>query len=394
MKPFRLLSLTLGLLLSCTSLASAEILALLNYESKPDQPVRREGIAIMDIDPESPDFGKILMEIPLPSDLVAHHIFFNRDRTKAYITALGKSLLHVVDLTRFPYRLRAIAVPDCQVLEDLVVSEDNRTWYLTCMGSSTVIMGDAVKDAPIKTVRAAEPAVAFILNPHGIAIHNGIDRVLITSTVKPDNMAEAGETVTVLEASTGTVLSTHKVSSKPSPAKAAPVEVMFSPKANPAVVHITNMFEATLWAGIWDPKTQSFSFNQIDDFGAREQGMPLEMLYNAKGDRLYVTTAKPGFVNLYDNTDPRQPKFLQAIPAAPGAHHSVLSPDERYLFVQNSLLNLEGMSDGSITVIDLTKGKVLGSIETLKVQGFNPNCIMLLPNHFQQAGLRASQILE
>ena len=123
--------------------------------------------------------------------------------------------------------------------------------------------------------------------------------------------------------------------------------------------------------------------------------MPLEMLYNAKGDRLYVTTAKPGFVNLYDNTDPRQPKFLQAIPAAPGAHHTVLSPDERYLFVQNSLLNLEGMSDGSITVIDLAKGgKVLGSIETLKKKGFNPNCIMLLPNHFQQAGMRASQVLE
>ena len=112
MRPIRLLALILGLLLSCTSLASAEILALLNYESKPNQPVRREGIAIMDIDPESSDFGKILMEIPLPSDLVAHHIFFNRNRTKAYITALGKSPLHVVDLTRFPYRLRAIPVPE------------------------------------------------------------------------------------------------------------------------------------------------------------------------------------------------------------------------------------------------------------------------------------------
>ncbi|HXH86013.1 MAG TPA: YncE family protein, partial [Nitrospira sp.] len=155
MKPFRLLSLTGALLLSCTALASAEILALLNYESKPDQKVRREGIAIMDIDPESSDFGKILMEIPLPSDLVAHHIFFNRDKSKAYITALGKSILHVVDLTRFPYRLRATAVPDCQVGEDLVVSEDNRTWFLTCMGSSNVIMGDAVKDQPIKTIGAA-----------------------------------------------------------------------------------------------------------------------------------------------------------------------------------------------------------------------------------------------
>ncbi|NOS79996.1 MAG: YncE family protein [Nitrospira sp.] len=395
MKQFRLFSVTVLLFLSCTSLASAEILALLNYESKPDQPVRREGIAIMDIDPESSDFGNILMEIPLPSDLVAHHIFFNRDRTKAYVTALGKSLLHVIDLTQFPYRLRAIAVPDCLVSEDLAVSEDNRTWYLTCMGSSAVIMGDAVNDMPIKTISAAGPAGAFILNPHGIAIHNGIDRVLVTSTVKPDDMAQAGETVTVLEASTGKVLSTHKVSLKPSPAKAAPVEIMFAPKTNPPVVHITNMLEATLWAGVWDPKTQSFSFYQVDDFGPREQGVPLEMLYNSTGDRLYVTTAKPGFVNVYDNTDPRQPKFLQAIPAAPGAHHTVLSPDERYLFVQNSLLNLEGMSDGSITVIDLAKGgKVLRSIETLKSQGFNPNCIMLLPNHFQQAGVRTSRILE
>jgi DNA-binding beta-propeller fold protein YncE len=390
MRRFRLPFFTVLLFLSWTTLASAEILALLNYESKPGQPVRREGIAIMDIDPDSADFGKILMEIPLPPDLVAHHIFFNRDRSKAYITALGKSLLHVVNLTHFPYRLRAIEVPDCQVGEDLVVSEDNKTWYLTCMGSSAVIMGDAVTDRPIKTVSAAAPAAAFILYPHGITIHNGIDRVLVTSTVKPD-MSEVGESVTVLEASTGKVLSTHKISTKPSPAKSAPVEVMFSPKADPPVVHITNMMEGTLWAGVWDPKSKAFSFHQVDDFGPREQGMPLELLYNAKGDRLYVTTAKPGFVNLYDNTDPRQPKFLKTIPAAAGAHHSVLSPDERYLFVQNSLLNLEGMSDGSITVIDLKNDKVLGSIDTLKAQGFNPNCIMLLPNHFQQSPLRVSR---
>jgi DNA-binding beta-propeller fold protein YncE len=385
--------LTIAFLVSTTSLASAELLALLNYESKPDQKVRREGIAIMDIDPASSDFGKILMEIPLPSDLVAHHIFFNRDRTKAYITALGKSLLHVIDLTKFPYRLRAIEVPDCQVGEDLVVSEDNKTWYLTCMGSSNVIMGDAINDKPLKTVSASQPGDAFILYPHGIAIHNGIDRVLVTSTVKPD-MSEAGDTVTVLEASTGKVLSTHKVASKPDPAKSAPVEIMFAPNADPPVVHVTNMLEGTLWAGVWDPKTRSFSFKQVDDFGPREQGMPLEMLYTAKGDRLYVTTATPGFVNLYDNTDPRQPKFLQAIPAAPGAHHTVLSPDERYLFVQNSLLNLEGMSDGSITVIDLKNDKVVGSIDTLKAAGFNPNCIMLLPNHFHPGGLRAGLILQ
>ena len=106
MLPLRFLLITLGLLVLWASPASAELLALLKYESKPGQPVRREGIAIMEIDPESADFGKILMDIPLPSDLVAHHIFFNRDKSKAYITSLGKSVLLAIDLTRFPYRLR------------------------------------------------------------------------------------------------------------------------------------------------------------------------------------------------------------------------------------------------------------------------------------------------
>lgn len=55
--------------------AQAEILAMLNYESKPEQTTRKEGLAILDVDPKSPTFGKMLMDIPLPPDLVAHHIF-------------------------------------------------------------------------------------------------------------------------------------------------------------------------------------------------------------------------------------------------------------------------------------------------------------------------------
>jgi DNA-binding beta-propeller fold protein YncE len=185
--------------------------------------------------------------------------------------------------------------------------------------------------------------------------------------------------VTVLEASSGKVLSTHKVSMKPSPSKAAPVEVMFSNAADPPVAHITVMLEGTLWAGVWNPNSKDFSFQQVDDYSARGHGMPLEILYNRKGDRLFVTTAKPGHVNVYDNADPQHPKFLKAIPAASGAHHLVLSPDEQYLFVQNSLLNLPGMSDGSITVIDVTQGEAIASVDTLKNQGFNPNSIVLLP---------------
>jgi len=368
-----------GMVLMSGAVVQAEILAMLNYESKPEQMVRKEGLAIIDVDPKSPTFAKMLMDIPLPPDLIAHHIFYNRDMSKAYVTALGKSILHVLDLRRFPYRMKAVEVQDCKVGEDVVFSEDNRTWYLSCMGSNNVIMGDAVADKPLKTIAAPLPGPPFISHPHGIGIHSGIDRILITSTIMPGDLADAGETITVLEARSGKVLSTHKVSLKPSPSKAAPVEVMFSPQTSSPVAHITNMLEATLWSGVWNSQSKDFSFQQIDDYGPRGQGVALEMLYNKKGDRLYVTTAKPGHVNVYDNSDPQHPKFLNAIPAAAGAHHLVLSQDEQYLFVQNSLLNLPGMSDGSITVIDLLKGEPIASVDTLKNQGFNPNCIVLLP---------------
>ena len=215
------------LLVTSSLQAHAEILAMLNYESKPGQAVRKEGIAVIEVDPTSPAFGHILMDIPLPADLVAHHIFYNRDMTKAYVTALGKSVLHVMDLTRFPHQLRAVDIPECQVLEDIVFSSDNRTWYLTCMGSNAVIMGDAATDRPLKTLSGSPSQSAFIQYPHGIDINNDIDRVLVTSTVKPGHLDEAGETITVLEASSGKLLSTHKVSQKPSPSKAAPVEVLF-----------------------------------------------------------------------------------------------------------------------------------------------------------------------
>jgi len=356
--------------------AGAEILAMLNYESKTANPLRKEGIAIIDVDPQSPTAGRVLADIPLPGDLVAHHIFYNRDKTKAYVTALGKSVLHVMDLTRFPFRLKEVPVPGCSVLEDVVVTPDNKTWYLTCMGSSNVIVGDAVTDRPLRAIAAPHPGPPYIRWPHGIALNTTIDRLLVTDTISPD-LKNPGESVTVIEASSGRVLSTHKLTMKPE-AKSAPVEITFHPGPNP-FAFVTNMTEAALWLGVWDAARKAFDFRVVDDLTKRGQGFPLEMEYNKKGDRLYVSVAQPGVVNVYDVSDPARPRFLQTIPAAPGAHHLVFSPDEKYLFVQNSLLNLPGMDDGSITVIDVAQGKVIRSINTLKDAGYNPNCIVLLP---------------
>lgn len=374
------------------SFAHAEILAMMNYETKSadslkalKKPVapgaRREGIAIIDVDPQSKNFGKIVTDLPLPADTVAHHIFYNRDASKAYITALGKSELRVIDMKRKPYLIKTIALPGCTVGEDVVFSADNKTWYVSCMGSQNMIVGDAVADKPVKTVALPKPY------PHGIAIHDGIDRVLLTSTVRAADLGDAGETITAVKASTGEVTGTYKVSTKPSPGGEAPVEVTFVPGANPPVAYVTNMYGGTLSTAVWDPVKKDFRVQQAFDFAPLKAGVPLEIYFNKKGDRMYVTTAKPGHFHIFElGKDAATPRLLKSIPAAEGAHHVAFTLDGRYVFVQNALLNLPGMSDGSITVIDLQKEAVVGSVDTLKNKGLNPNSIVLLPQWNDPAG--------
>ena len=178
-----------------------------------------------------------------------------------------------------------------------------------------------------------------------------------------------------------------KANAKTSPAREAPVEILFVPGANPPVAYVTNMFGGSLWAATWNAQKKDFDVAEAFDFATVKAGVPLEMYFNGKSDRLYVTTAKPGHLHIFDiSKGPGKPQLVKSIPTAEGAHHVAITKDEKLAFVQNSLLNLPGMSDGSITIIDLAKGEAIGSIDTLKDQGFNPNSIVLLPRWNHPAG--------
>jgi len=379
-KAIALLSLTLVLPLA----AQAEILAMANYESKPDDSLkdlkmpfgnmgRKEGIAIFDVDPESDTYGDILLDIPLPSDLVAHHVFWNHAQTKIYMTALGKPEVRVIDMTRNPYRVKVIDVPDCQVGEDIIFSADDKTWYEACMGSNNIVSGDAVNDTYTHTIQSP------VNYPHGIAMHEGIDRMLVTSTVRATDFGDPGQELGILEASTGKTLGTVKVTDKPEPNNIAPVEVVFVPQSDPPVAWVTNMNDATLWVVEWNPETGEFESMPGFDFSAAGAAVPLEIYFNADGSEMHVTTSNPGKMHFFELSDGgRKATHLKAIDTAGGAHHVAYTKDGRYAYVQNSFLNLPGMSDGSISVVDLASREVIDTWNTLKDNGFNPNCIVLL----------------
>jgi DNA-binding beta-propeller fold protein YncE len=373
--------------------ATAEILAIMNYESKPadqlkslklsgDAP-RREGLAIVDIDPESPNFGRIVSDIPIDPATVAHHIFYDRTMKKAYITGLQQPALQVLDLTKNPYRLSTIETPACTMGEDVILDEANERWYLTCMGSGNVIVGDVATDQVVGEIEL--PGTY----PHGLAINSAIDRILVTSTITPD-LTGPDEFVSVVRASDLEPLGKIKMSDAESPSKVAPVEVFFVPGAEPATAIVTNMFGHTLEALVWDADAQEFSRETIFDFAEHGAHVPLEIYFNddENPDRMYVTTAmKPGHLQIFDISDgPTKPKLLKQITTADGAHHVGFTPDFKYGFVQNSFINLPDMSDGSVSVVDLESGEVIASMDTLKNAGFNPNSLVLLPEWNHLAG--------
>lgn len=381
----KIASLILASFLLLPLISNAEILALLNYESKPNESLkelkmpfgtqgRKEGIAVIDVDPESDNYGNILMDIPLPPDLVAHHVFYNKDATKLYLTALGKPELRVIDLTQNPYRIKVIDVPDCQVGEDVIFSEDNSTWYESCMGSDAVVVGNAADDTYTHTIKTPVPY------PHGIAIHEGIDRMLLSSTVRASDLADPGEEIAVFKASTGEFINRIKVSNKESPSGEAPVEVLFVPESDPPVAYITNMYGGSLWTATWNAETEDFDVAEAYDFASEEVGVPLEIYFNADGSEMHVTTANPGRLHFFDiSENPAKAKHTKTLEAGEGAHHVAYTKDGKYAYVQNSFINLPGMSEGSITVVDLQKKEVIDTIETFVDNGLNPNCMVLLP---------------
>ncbi len=373
--------------------ARAEMLAMVVYETKAEESIRalrvedadrprEDGLAIIDVDPASEAYGKILAKFPLPEGLVPHHQYYNRDQTKIYVTGALMPMLHVVDVTRAPYRIKRVDIPGCKRLDSMVISDDNKTWWVTCRDTGKVIVGDATADRPIGEI---------VLNdlPHGIGFHEGLDRLIVTHYGSLDNF---GETIIVVEASTGTVLSRHKVSDQPSPSHAGPVEVLFKRKSEPAFAYVTVHFDGpdkkgTLWAAVWNRNSQDFEVHELFDFATTEGAIPVAMGFDHNEERLFVTTLNPGHFHIFDiSRDPLKPKLLKTLPAAQGAHHVALSPDGRYAFIENGLYNLPGLSDGSITVVDLEKLEVVDNIMTLKDAGYAINHILMLPEWHRAPG--------
>jgi DNA-binding beta-propeller fold protein YncE len=276
------------------------------------------------------------------------------------------------------FDITPIETGSCVVGEDMIFSKNGEKFYLTCMGSDNVMVFDAKTDKIIDEIFASqeENPDAFTKYPHGISADEKIDRMIITQTVSPA-LDDPQSSVTIVEFSTGKVLSTIELA-KNADTPSAPVEVLFHPEE--PIAYVSGMLDGTIWVLIWDEETQSFEPKLVDDGAEREHSWPLDLNIGPKGN-LYVSFAIPGVVNEYSLENPEQPKLLRTLPAQQGAHHVLFSPGNQYMFVQNNLLNLDGLNAGTISVVDFETGKTVTTLDNFVEQGMMIESLdLLIPN--------------
>lgn len=338
-------------------------------------------IAIIELDPESENFGAILSEFETPNinpNAPLHHLYYS-PTGRLYATALDPACsLSEIALTRDASGSAVVKGLECldtggqQVGEDMMWHTVNGTEYMfvTFMGGTGVEQADGgsvgvfdpQSNALIKIIEARKSQVAegqpFIMYPHGISAFG--DRMVVSSTVHPDLATGVGNGITVIDLNSFTAIQNIVVEdSKPVGFPSSPVEVLFLRPAivkdvTPAVL-VNTMFGFETWKIPYDEASKTFASPvKLYDGAQQGTGVPLEFYGNES--ELFISHAVPGIVKRYDLAS--LPELVSSGPdikADAGAHHMIFYPTgsgKKVIAVQNNLLNLGNGADNDPTDID------------------------------------------
>lgn len=359
----------------------------IDYRSLNGKP---DGIAVIELDPEAPNFGNISSKLELGVGVLPHHIYYNQSANKLYTTALGGKYLYQIktekDSNGQPILVAATPIDTGEntVGENLFFTNDGR-FFMTFMGGAgglkdgSVGVFNAGNNQLIKTIKApiqTDPN-KFIMYPHGISINEEKGLMMVTSTIHPDLTSGFGNTCTLLDLNTYEVKETYQVADSPTDLS-SPVEVLLLRGKFPQYALATTMLGGDIWIAPYNPATKKYdAFSKIFDGSTQGLGWTLEM-YIDDNSRLYVSFADPGKVLIFDISNLPQLKLLKTLTADKGAHHMAFFKTKKgkeVVAVQNNLLDIPGINSGTISIIEIETGKTLGTVDLRSKYGILPESI-------------------
>jgi len=336
-------------------------------------------VAIVELDPEAPNFGEVLQELEFTGyEEPLHHLYYSPSG-RLYATGLDpRCSLAEVGLSRDATGAPVINGVECldtsgqQVGEDIMWHSVNGTQYMfvTFMGGTSVEQADGgsvgvfdpQSNKLIKIIEARKSIVGegkpYIMYPHGISAYG--DRMVVSSTVHADLATGVGNAITVIDLNTlEPIQNIVTEDAKPVGFPSSPVEVLFvrpsiSERATPGLL-VNTMFGFEVWKIPYNEADKSFGTPvKVYDGASENTGVPLEFYGNET--ELFISHAIPGVVKRY-----QLDSLPDLVPAGPdiqaelGAHHMIFfktRSGRSVIAVQNNLLNLGNAADNDPTDID------------------------------------------
>jgi DNA-binding beta-propeller fold protein YncE len=349
-----------------------------------------DGLAVIELDPEAPNFGNISSKLELGVGVLPHHIYYNHTEQKMFTTALGGSYLYQIKTERDqkgqPQLINATPIDTGEntVGENLFFTNDGR-YFMTFMGGAggpkdgSIGVFNADNNKLIKTIKAPiqDNPNQFIMYPHGISINEEKGLMMVTSTIHPDLSTGMGNTCTLLDLNTYELKETYQVADSPTD-MSSPVEVLLLRGKFPQYALATTMLGGDIWIAPYNTVTKKYdAFTKVFEGSTQGLGWALEM-YIDDTNKLYVSFADPGKVLVFDLSNLPQLKLLKTFTADKGAHHMAFfktKSGKEVVAVQNNLLNIPNLNSGTISIIDINTGKNLGTVNLRTRYGILPESI-------------------
>ena len=312
-------------------------------------------LTTIDANPKSVTYGKIIATTPTGSPAnEAHHFGYTVNADRIFAGGLFSNRLFIYDVASDPKHPKLV-----KTVPDLAVStgySGPHTFYAVPGGVLVAMLGSKDGGAPGALVQLDNDgnfvkAMAAPDYMYDVGIEPELNLIVTSSwahphAVKAGNtpMDQVGDVVNVWDWKTGQVLQTEHLDK-------APLEVRWLHGAAARGGFVNCAFGNSVW--YWEVgKDRKLTFTRVIKLA--DGSIPADMRISYDNRFLFVSLFGGGAVQQYDVGQPLHPKLVSTV-SIPQAQMMKLTPDNRRLYVSNSLLsNLDGKVPYAVRLVNIT----------------------------------------
>jgi len=311
-------------------------------------------VAVVDFDPNSPNYGKVTTTVPFPAPdsngNEPHHVGLSRDGRVLACGGLlsvlkGQNEIFFFDVSdpKAPRFVSAANPPLSAITDDFYALPDGG-FLVTMMGGANGAHPGRVAEFNSNLELVGEfpenpPDHGF--NPHGISVRPEINRMVTSDFICPTTTLHAVPGGLDLRGSIRVWLFKQRKLLRT-------IEI---PGSNAGTIDVQlipgDPHRRAYTAGMTDDKlylvdTDNGAVRSVFDFSTIQPGgFPQLMRMTSDGDRLFISMNLAGKVIMLDTSEPDHPRVLKVLDLGPGSgpHYIALTKDEERLVIGDYFLN-------------------------------------------------------